>query len=209
MVQQRKNPEERKHEILDAAEKLFYEKDYTKTTINDILKAVGIAKGTFYYHFESKEEVLDAIVDRYIQNGLKMARKIALNNRLNPVQKIIRILKGEGSKDGAEQETLEQIHQVDNAQFHQKSLSRTIISLAPLFTQIVEQGIEQGYFRTPYPQETIEMILLSGQILFDKGFFNWVREETEDKATAFAYNMEKLLGAKAGSFSEIVGIISK
>jgi len=207
MTQQRKDPEERKQEILDAAEKLFYEKDYTKTTINDILKAVGIAKGTFYYYFESKEEVLDAIVDRYIQNGLQMARKIALNSRLNAVEKIINILKAGGPKEGSEQETLEQIHQVDNAQFHQKSLSRTIISLAPIFAQIVEQGIKEGYFQTLYPQETIEMILVSGQILFDKGFFKWTRGEIEEKSTVFAYNMEKLLGAKAGTFSEIAEIL--
>ena len=207
MAQQRKEPEERKNEILDAAEKLFYEKDYTKTTINDILKAVGIAKGTFYYYFVSKEEVLDAIVDRYIQNGLKLARQIAQNPHLNAVEKIIRILKGGGPKEGSEQETLEQIHQVDNAHFHQKSLSKTIRTLAPIFAQIIEQGIEEGHFQTPYPQETIEMILVSGQILFDKGFFNWSRKETQEKSTVFAYNMEKLLGAKEGTFSEIVEIL--
>jgi len=209
MAQQRKDPEERKNEILDAAEKLFYQKDYTKTTIVDILKAVGIAKGTFYYYFTSKEEVLDAIVDRYIQNGMKMARQIAQNTQLNAVEKIIRILKGSGPKEGSGQETLEQIHQVDNAQFHQKSLSKTIISLAPILAQIVEQGIEEGHFQTRYPLETIEMILVSGQILFDKGFFNWSSKETQDKSTVFAYNMEKLLGAKEGTFSEIVEILSE
>ena len=209
MAQQRKDPEERKHEILDAAEKLFYQKDYTKTTIKDILKAVGIAKGTFYYYFESKEEVLDAIVDRYIQNGMKMARQIAQNTQLNAVEKIIQILKSSGPKEASEHQTLEQIHHVNNAQFHQKSLSKSIMNLTPIFTQIVEEGIEEGYFQTPYPLETMEMILVSGQILFDKGFFNWKPKEMRDKSIAFAYNLEKLLGAKEETFSQIVEILSK
>lgn len=54
-----KKPDERKNEILDAAEMLFGTKGYSKTTNNDILNEVGIAKGTFYYYFQSKEEVMD------------------------------------------------------------------------------------------------------------------------------------------------------
>ena len=50
-----KEADERRNEILDAAETLFTEKGYSKTTIIDILNQVGIAKGTFYYYFKSKE----------------------------------------------------------------------------------------------------------------------------------------------------------
>ena len=57
-----KEYDERKNEILDASEKLFLEKGYVQCTIKDILKAVDIARGTFYYYFESKEEVLDAVI---------------------------------------------------------------------------------------------------------------------------------------------------
>ncbi|HBT17621.1 MAG TPA: TetR/AcrR family transcriptional regulator, partial [Firmicutes bacterium] len=60
-----KEYDERRNEILDTAEELFNMKGYDKCTVNDILKAVGIARGTFYYYFKSKEEVLDAIVSRY------------------------------------------------------------------------------------------------------------------------------------------------
>lgn len=62
-----KEAEARRNEILDAAEILFTGKGYAKTTIIDILEAVGIAKGTFYYHFKSKEEVMDAIIDRIVE----------------------------------------------------------------------------------------------------------------------------------------------
>ncbi len=50
-----KEADERRNEILDAAETLFTEKGYSKTTIIDILNQVGIAKGTFYYYFNNSD----------------------------------------------------------------------------------------------------------------------------------------------------------
>ena len=59
-----KEAELRRSEILDAAQHLFYSKGYDETSIQDIIDAVGIAKGTFYHHFESKQELLDHLIDR-------------------------------------------------------------------------------------------------------------------------------------------------
>jgi AcrR family transcriptional regulator len=49
---------------------LFFTKGYAKTTVNDVLQEIGIAKGTFYYYFKSKEEVMDAVVMRFIDAGV-------------------------------------------------------------------------------------------------------------------------------------------
>ena len=46
---------QRREEILDAAHTLFTTKGFQPTTMEDILGIVGIAKGTLYYHFPSKE----------------------------------------------------------------------------------------------------------------------------------------------------------
>ena len=54
----------RREEILDAAEELFVTKGYEQATTVDIMQKVGIAKGTLYYHFTSKEEILDALIER-------------------------------------------------------------------------------------------------------------------------------------------------
>jgi AcrR family transcriptional regulator len=71
-----KEHEERKSEILDAAEQLFAARGYEAATVNDILGAVKIAKGTFYYYFKSKEEVLDTFIERSIGEGLQKAEEI-------------------------------------------------------------------------------------------------------------------------------------
>jgi len=204
-----KKPEERKSEILDAAEKLFASKGYSRATINDILHEVGIAKGTFYYHFQSKEEVMDAIVMRYIESGVEAAKAIAADPALTAQEKIFRIVTSGGSEEGGKERMIEQLHQIDNAQMHQKSLVETITRLAPVLTEIIEQGIEEGVFRTEYPRETVEFLLVSSQFLFDEGIFQWEPEELAKKAIAFAAVMEKALGAERGSFAYMLGVVAK
>ena len=53
-----KNAEERRNEILDAAAELFKQKGFDGTSTGDILEKVGIARGTLYYHFKSKEDIM-------------------------------------------------------------------------------------------------------------------------------------------------------
>ena len=60
--------EKRKAEILQVASTLFAQKGYRKTTLNDIIGAVGCSKGSFYHHFESKLQVLQAIAEQHIHS---------------------------------------------------------------------------------------------------------------------------------------------
>ncbi len=204
-----KKPEERKNEILDAAERLFAIKGYSRATINDILHEVGIAKGTFYYHFQSKEEVMDAIVMRYIESGVEAAKAIAADTTLTAHEKMFRIVASGGPETGGKERMIEQLHQVDNAQMHQKSLVETIVRLVPVLTEIIEQGIKEGVFHTQYPRETVEFLLVSSQFLFDEGIFQWEPEELAKKATAFAAVMESTLGAERSSFAYMMGVVTK
>ena len=53
--------ERRREEILRTAESLFYAQGYERTTIQQILTALGLSKGGFYHHFASKEALLQAL----------------------------------------------------------------------------------------------------------------------------------------------------
>lgn len=204
-----KKPEERKNEILDAAEMLFTTKGYTNTTINDILEVVGIAKGTFYYYFQSKEEVMDAIVMRFIDTGVKAAKVIASDPNLKATDKIFRILMAQNPAAGRKEQMIEQLHQVNNAEMHQRSLVETILQLTPVLTEVIEQGIAEGSFSTPFPKETVEFLLVSSQFLFDEGIFEWEPKELMKKAVAFTYLIETTLGAETGSFSYLLGLLAQ
>ena len=83
-----KEAEERKKEILDIAEALFIAKGYEETSTTDILERVGIARGTLYYHFKSKEEILDALIDRII-DGVVRNIKSAVSGNMSAKKKLL------------------------------------------------------------------------------------------------------------------------
>ena len=85
-----KEAAERKNEILDAAEELFAARGYEETSTGDILDRVGIARGTLYYHFKSKEDILDALIGRINGSLIAGAKAAAEDRRLPVVERIVR-----------------------------------------------------------------------------------------------------------------------
>ena len=70
MVRITKEYDERLTEFLETAQQLFFQKGYEKTSVNDIIKKIGVAKGTFYHYFKSKKDLLDKIVKGYVVKTL-------------------------------------------------------------------------------------------------------------------------------------------
>ncbi|MGE6598905.1 TetR/AcrR family transcriptional regulator [Bacillus proteolyticus] len=205
-----KEYEERRKEILETAGRLFVTKGYTKTTVNDILKEIGIAKGTFYHYFKSKEEVMDEIIMRIIKADVAKAKVIISNPNIPVLEKLFRVLMEQSPKSGdIKDKMIEQFHQPNNAEMHQKSLVQSIIHLSPVLAEILEQGIDEGVFSTPYPQETIELLLSSAQVIFDEGLFQWKPEEMMRRAKAYIKMMEVSVGAKEGSFDYMIEVLMK
>ncbi len=184
-----KDANERKDEILDVAQRLFHKQGYAQTSIEDILSEIGIARGTLYYHFKSKEEILSAMIDRQIERNEKALRRIADNQALTAVEKLFELILFL-SHSGT---LAEGLHEKENAELHQKSFQRSLLRYAPIMTKIVEQGIQSGEFSTPYPRECVELLLCASQ-LHDPGVFTWTPEEYQQKITASFWMLEIALG---------------
>ena len=88
MTRVTKDPQVRMAEILEATEELFSTKGYHETAISDIVKKIGVAQGTFYYYFKSKEEVLEAIVVQRISQMTAEVKTAIDSKGMNLVQKI-------------------------------------------------------------------------------------------------------------------------
>jgi len=199
----------RLNEILDAAELLFIAKGYEQTTINDILAKVGIGKGTFYHYFKSKEEVMDAVIERMVESLKAAAKAIADDTKLNAQQKVMQIILSLNVSESSNGKMIEELHQPSNAQMHQKSIVETILAVSPILTDVVRQGIGEGLYRTPYPRESIEFLIAANQFIFDNGIFHWTPEEILEKGKAFAHIIELVLGAAEGSFDFILTLLSQ
>ena len=193
-----KTAEERKNEILDAAEELFAGKGYDNASTNDIIAKVGIARGTLYHHFDSKEEILDALVDRMTREGIQRAGTIARDQKSPIFVRLTGILNSLRVESSAGDEIIEQMHKPQNALLHQKIQERLIKGVVPLIAQLITEGNKSGIFNTKYPQEAAEMIMIYGNIAFDDNE-NLTPEQKKKKGKAYIYNIEKMIGAREES----------
>ena len=200
-----KEAEERKKEILDIAAELFTTKGYDNTSTTDILDRVGIARGTIYYHFKSKEEILDTLIDRMTQ-GIVHNVKAALSCEASAPQKIMSFIGATRVDSAIGKEITDQAHKPQNALMHQKMMNSLLAELTPIAAGIIKDGTKEGSFSTDYPEETAEMLLIYSSVIFDD--MNEITQaEREKKAAGFVFMMERLLGVKPGGLSEIINCI--
>lgn len=191
-----KNPEERRNEILDAAMELFAIKGYEHTSVSDIVKKVGVAQGTFYYYFNSKEDIAKAAHDRSLSARLDYVKSIVADQRLSAVEKLQNVLLQGFPAPETDKAILDYLHDESNSVLHQKFLVAKISSFTPYLTAIVEQGIDEGVFQLEHPREVTEFLLVGMSFLFDPSFFRWSGEEVKKKLLALEAIVDSLLGGK-------------
>ncbi|MGC6583747.1 TetR/AcrR family transcriptional regulator [Paenibacillus sp. Dod16] len=199
-----KKAEERRNEILDAADELFAQKGFDGTSTNDILGKVGIARGTLYHHFKSKEDIMDALIDRYSDGLLDAAQVIAADKTIPVVERVIRVVMALNLSGGSSKEIMEHIHKPQNALMHQKIHKVIINGVPPILTGIIREGIEQGMFSTPFPYECMEMVVIYANTVFDDDMITLTNEERGSRILAFVCNVERLLGAASGSLMDVM-----
>lgn len=199
-----KTAEARRNEILDAADELFGRKGFDGTSTNDILEKVGIARGTLYHHFKSKEDIMDALIDRYGSRLLDAGRRIAADKSIPVVERIVRVVMALNLRGGSSQEIMEHIHQPQNALMHQKIQRLVITGVTPLLAGIIREGIEQGLFRTPFPYECMEMVVVYANVVLDGDLVPLTDKERATRVQAFVFHVERLLGAESGSLMSVL-----
>jgi AcrR family transcriptional regulator len=199
MVRVVKKAAERRSEIVQAARHLFQTKGYDKTTIQDVMDHLGIAKGTIYHYFKSKEELLEAIIENIVDENIEQMQILMKEVKGNALEKT-RMLIGAGNMAAHNNEILEHLHQPGNTGMHIRLLAATLVKQAPLYAELIRQGCEEGVFQTDTPLECAEFILSAIQFLTDQGVYPWTQEELTRRALAFPGLIEAQLKAAPGSF---------
>lgn len=176
-----KNPEITINRILDTAHKLFMEKSYEQTTIQDIVDDLGdLSKGAVYHHFKSKEEIIDAVMMRIFQAN-NLLEKVKDDKSLNGLQKIKKIfIESISSRD---QQQLYRFAPtlMKNPKFLSKQLNQAISVYAPLLQEYIEEGISDGSIAVDHPKELSQVIMLLVNIWLNPGVFDVDREEFNSK----------------------------
>jgi AcrR family transcriptional regulator len=208
MVRTVKKPEERKQEIIASARRLFQTKEYDNTTMQDVMDELKIAKGTIYYYFKSKEELLEAVVETMVDEDVAHKHQLLEGVSGNALEKF-RLLVGIDNLAEENVAILEHLHQPGNIGMHTRLLAVTLVKEASIFAEVFRQGCEEGLFQTDNPLECAEFVLTGVQFLTDMGIYPWKQEELLRRARAFPALIEALLKAPQGSFQFLVEHIEK
>jgi AcrR family transcriptional regulator len=206
-----KEYQERKNELLEAAQELFFSKGYEQTSVESIIEKVGVSKGTFYYYFKSKVELLDNLTERLSKQILQEVKKIVERTDLDALTKLNRVYAATRNTKFENIELLRILLKVlyddKNLFFRYKIYRSNIELLAPEFIKIIKQGIKEKLFNTPFPEEAAKLIFELGFVLgeritklileIDKNPENLDRVEKEFKAYENA--MERIIGAEKGT----------
>ena len=196
-----KDAEERRNEILDVAERLFCTKGFDNASTNDILTEIGIARGTLYYHFKSKEDILDAMIERLTNQMVEKASVIALDESIPVLERLTGTMLSLNVDNELGHMVMEQVHRPQNALMHQKLELMLLGRVNRLITRITEDGIRQGIMHTDYPAEAVEMLMTYSYTAFDS-LNQYSEEEEQRKIMGFVYHAERILGMKAGALKE-------
>jgi len=195
-----KKPDVRRQEIVEAAMNLFLEKSYDHTTTNDVMKTLGIAKGTIYHYFPSKSALLDAVVKQMAADYI--GRRIpTLEACTEGALARIACLFSREALNTKEKETIECLHQPGNVTLHARLLAVLVEQMAPVFGDLITEGVKEGVFDTDHPLEVAELLLAGIQFLTDEGVHDWTAADLERRAKAFPAIADRLMGARSGSFS--------
>ncbi len=195
-----KKGERRKQELLKIAYRMFIEKGYENTSIDEIIAEAGIAKGTYYYYFESKEATLEAVIEMMIEEEVGRAKAV-LETSLPVPQKLVSVIYSlRPAQD--EQVIAKALDVTENIVMHEKVNRRIVEEAVPLLTEVVKEGISQGIFECTNIEERVRMLLIISQHIFDDGIF------TDRDVEVYIDVVEKTLGAKGGTMSFIAELIS-
>lgn len=187
-----KHPEETVNLILDVACRLFVEKGFEHTSIQDIINNLGgLTKGAIYHHFKSKEDILEAVISRMTEESNRMLIEIRDRTDLTGKDKLKTIFKKSIFRPVQDEIFTQAPNLGDNPKLLFSIFCNTIREVAPDYIfPIIRQGIDDGTIVTDYPEQLVELIILVANIWANPMIFDNTPEESCAKFMIFRQMMQ-------------------
>ncbi|MCM1500463.1 MAG: TetR/AcrR family transcriptional regulator [Clostridium sp.] len=189
-----KHPEETVNLILDVTLRLFMEKGYEHTSIQDIINNLGgLSKGAIYHHFKSKEDILVAVTEKMTAESNQMLAVIRDRSDLSGKEKLKTIFKESISRPVQNEIFTLAPDFRNNPKLLFSLLQDTIDNAAPNYIlPIIKQGISDGSIKTDYPEQLAELILLVANVWLNPMIFDSSEEESCRKFLIFRQMLQGL-----------------
>ena len=187
-----KYPEETVERILDTAQRLFLEKGYEQTTIQDITDNLGgLTKGAIYHHFKSKEEIIDAVSDRmfFSNNPFEAVRERKDLNGLQKLREAIRLNQSDQERMNL---TIQSIPVCKNPRLLMEMINSNRKILTPYYQELLEEGNRDGSIHTKYAKEIAELMPLLTSLWMLPSVFPGSKEDMKHKFLFIGEMLEKM-----------------
>jgi AcrR family transcriptional regulator len=186
-----KIPEERRRELINTAERLFMEKGYEHTAISDIVKELNIAQGTLYYYFRSKEELLEAVVEKSIAILEQNVILLTEDEGVDEATRLNAAINGILGFVSQRNDFIDFLHQDINAVMHAKLEKATVERIVPILSELVAKG---------NPTETVLFLITALVYIFHQPDINTDQQRREKLCRSLETILNKVLVARNYGF---------
>ena len=190
--------------ILDALMTLLENKNVKSISVSDIANAAGIAKGSIYYYFPSKDAIIEALVERSYASSIKTAKQLSQKTDIPPFTRMALIFQAcrNSSLEFLRQKSISENANVgEKSLIHHKYLSYIVSELKPVLTEIIRQGIEAGEISFDYPEALAEIVLLVLTVKLDNTLIPSSPKEIEQTILGLIALLEKGTDNPKGSLN--------
>ncbi len=207
----------RRDAFVEVAQRLIQGKGYEQMSIQDVLDSLEASRGAFYHYFDSKQALLEAVIDRMVDAGLEAVEPIVSDPTLTALQKFQGVFAGIQQFKAERKPLVLAVLEVwisdDNAVVREKFRHTAVRRLAPVLTSIVKQGNAEGMFKTGAADATARVLVGLMQSFSDEATVLYLARQAntvtfEEVRGAVAANTdacERILGLGAGTLTLIDG----
>ncbi len=199
--------------FLDVAQRLVQAKGYEEMSLQDVLDEVDASKGAFYHYFDSKQALLEAVVERSVDDAMAALAPVLGDPDLPALRKLERVFAGIASWKAERKELVLAIMEVwnsdGNAIVREKLRRMTVSRMVPLLSAVVRQGIDEGVFTAVSPDETAMVFVSLMQGFQELAVDHFIArqagtvtfEVVQRSVVSFTEAFERILGIPRGSLT--------
>lgn len=196
----KQNKPDKRELILDALEELMLTVPFKEISVESIAQKANVGKGSVYYYFDSKDEILDSVIERSYRRAIReyldnvSSEKTALGRIKQLFKSVLKKDFGDSRKN-----LIVTLHLHDDLVLHNKLKAIAVQELSPILTLLLEQGIDEGSIKAEYPKESAEIIVTVLTVFLDDAFSQDITS-IKKKLKIFANVLETCLETPKGSF---------
>lgn len=150
---------ERRQDLITVAEQLFLIQGYENTTVNQIIDSLNLAKGTYYYHFRSKEDILIAVSDKLISDTREKLVAIHKQNDMDVLWRVREFLSIFHDDFYRNRTIWKLVYHDNNVAMHKQVTKIGGKRFTPLLTDVLQEGMDKDLIHVPHARETAQLLI--------------------------------------------------